>query len=77
MIISPQLYPIKESDGLWKHNTRKPIFALCVDDFGVKYYNKDDSQHLITALQENYDISMDWEGTNYCGLAFKWNYNNK
>ena len=28
-------YPIKESNRLWQHKTRKRIFALCVDDFGV------------------------------------------
>eukprot|EP00957_Ditylum_brightwellii_P048073 3650150-Ditylum_brightwellii.AAC.1 len=23
----------------------------------------------------HYEISIDWEGNNYCGLTFKWNYN--
>ena len=31
--------PIKETNGLWKHCTRKTIFALCVNDFGVKYFD--------------------------------------
>ena len=67
-------YPIKESNGLWRHETRKTIFALCVDDFGIKYYNKEDADHLINTLKEYYDISIDWNCTNYCGLKLEWNY---
>ena len=29
---------IPGSTGLWKHNSNNIMFALCVDDFGVKYY---------------------------------------
>ena len=67
-------YPIKESNGLWRHKTRKTIFALCVDDFGVKYFNKEDALHLANALQQHYDITIDWTGKNYCGLTLDWNY---
>ena len=34
--------PIIGSLGIWKHNTRKTLFYLCVDDFGAKYYSKED-----------------------------------
>ena len=54
-------YPIKESNGLWKHKTRKTTFALTIDDFGIKYYNKDDAEHLLNALRQHYDISVDWK----------------
>ena len=67
-------YPINESNGLWKHKTRKTIFALCVDDFGVKYHSKEDAQHLIDALGTHYDITVDWSGRNYCGLTLDWHY---
>ena len=66
--------PIPHTDGLWKHNARKITFCLCVDDFGVKYFNKADVDHLINALKTRYDISTDWEGENYCGLFLQWNY---
>ena len=26
------------TNGLFRHKTRKTVFALCVDDFGVKYH---------------------------------------
>ena len=67
-------YPIPASNGLWKHKTRKTIFALCVDDFGVKYFNDEDADHLINALKKYYTISIDREGKNYCGLTIDWNY---
>ena len=67
-------YPINESNGLWRHKTRKTIFALCVDDFGVKYHSKEDAQHLIDALNAHYDITVDKTGRNYCGLSLDWHY---
>ena len=67
-------YPIKESNGLWKHKTRKKILALTVDDFGIKYFCEEDATHLITALRTFYDMSIDYDGCNYCGLTLKWNY---
>jgi len=30
-------YPMERTPGLWKHETHKIVFALVVDDFGVKY----------------------------------------
>ena len=50
------------------------MFALCVDDFGIKYHSKQDLQHLITTLQKHYEISIDEKGKNYCGLRLEWNY---
>ena len=61
---------------MWKHNTKAIQFCLCVDDFGVKYTNKRDAQHLLDALKEKYHIKSDWTGLNYCGLTINWNYRN-
>ena len=60
---------------MFKHVTRPTIFCLCVDDFGVKYFTQEDADHLITALSSKYDCSVDWEGKNFCGLKYDWNYN--
>ena len=54
--------------------TLPTIFAPCVDNFGIKYLQKDHADHLINALRSNYTISINWEGKNYCGLEFDWNY---
>ena len=55
----------------------KTKFCLCVDDFGVKTYNKDDTEHLLNSLKANYKISTDMTGSNYCGLTIDWDYKNK
>ena len=67
-------YKICNSNGLWRHETRPTIFALCVDDFTVKYLSEDDATHLIETLKAYYPISLDKEGRNYCGLTLHWNY---
>ncbi|GFH54654.1 hypothetical protein CTEN210_11130 [Chaetoceros tenuissimus] len=67
-------YPCPYTTGLWKHKTRKTVFCLCVDDFGIKYFSEDDRDHLLDALKSNYKISTDLEGTHYCGLKLDWDY---
>jgi endonuclease I len=34
----------------------------------------DDAQHLILSLQNSYDITLDWAGTDYCGVKLQWHY---
>jgi hypothetical protein len=41
--------PMSFTPGLWRHKTKRTTFVLCVDDFGVKYFSKDDANHLINA----------------------------
>jgi hypothetical protein len=55
-------YECKQTPGLWRHVTRPISFTLVVDDFGVKYTNKADVDHLIECLKENYDLTQDWDG---------------
>ena len=60
---------------MWRHVTRPVQFSLVVDDFGVKYEGKENAEHLINAIKsEGYKLSIDWEGTKYCGITLKWNY---
>ena len=66
--------PITATNGLWKHITKPTLFALCVDDFGVKYNSMDDLNHLKAALQQHYEITVDMEGKHFCGLSLEWNY---
>jgi polysaccharide deacetylase 2 family uncharacterized protein YibQ len=52
------------------HKTRPIQFALCVDDFGVKYTNDEDVEHLkgaLTAINPEtnkpmFEITVDVEG---------------
>ena len=67
-------YPVTFTTGLWAHKTRKTKFCFCVDDFGVKYFSKDDTKHLLDYLKKHYTISIDWEGQNYLVFKIYWNY---
>ena len=66
--------PMKYTPGLWKHKSRPTTFTLAVDDFGIKYFCQEDLQHLLRALKDHYQISLDMSGSQYCGLHINWNY---
>ena len=46
-----------------------------VDDFGVRYINKQDTDHLIMTLQKKYPIKMNQKGDYYLGMTLEWDYN--
>jgi hypothetical protein len=48
-----------------------------VDDFGVKYVNKTDVEHLLESLQGMYELTADWTGNLYCGITLGWNYDKR
>ena len=62
--------------GLWKHNTKPTTFCLCVDDFGIGYFNEVDVNNLLQSLQNNYTATVDWSLKNIYGLTFDWKYHN-
>ena len=55
-------YPDKIATNIWLHKDRKTKFCLCVDNFGVQYFTKDDAHHLIKSLQEKYIVTTDFTG---------------
>jgi hypothetical protein len=67
----------KFTPGLWRHVTLPIKFNLVVDDFGVKYVGNEHAQHLIYAIEEEYNVSKDWTGGLYFGITLKWDYENK
>jgi len=56
--------------GLWKHITGPISFTLVVDNFGVKYFGKED----MDVLQEHYQVKADWMGNIYIGIHMAWDY---
>ena len=60
--------------GLWKHRTRDLQFVLIVDDFGIKYLREDDLNHLITALKQHYEVTLDKEGKEFVKIKLDWDY---
>ena len=47
--------PMPQTPGIWKHTSRRTTFTLCVDDFGIQYFSKDDANHLINAIRATYE----------------------
>jgi len=45
--------PFKHTPGMWLHTTRPITFTLAVDDVGIKYFNKDDANHVFQHSKTN------------------------
>jgi hypothetical protein len=63
--------------GLWYHEVRPITYTLAVDDFGGKYVNKSDVNHLIASIKTMYTLSKDWTGDLNCGIKLGWDYGNQ
>ena len=58
--LKPYVYATaKITQGLWKHQYRDINFTLVVDAFGIRYSNKKGADHLISSLQEKYEVTQD------------------
>ena len=66
-------YPATFTTKLCAHKIRRTNVFPYVDDYGVKYFIKDDANHFIDPLKKPYAISTYWEGHNYLGLTIDWN----
>eukprot|EP00804_Cyclotella_cryptica_P029869 CCRYP_010778-RA/>CCRYP_010778-RA protein AED:0.27 eAED:0.27 QI:0/0/0/1/0/0/3/0/269 len=49
--------------GLWSHKQRPIQFSLVVDNFGIKYTGQANEHHLLTVLEEHYNVTANWTGT--------------
>ena len=76
-LLKANFYPAPHAPGLFLHKTRSISFTLCVDDFGIKYTQKDDIDFLINTIQQHYKVTIDWTGSNYLGLTLDWDYTNR
>ena len=65
-------YQLMYTPELRLHEWRPIQFSFVVDYFGVKYVGEENAKHLVDALEDNYEISQDWEGKKYCGLTLEW-----
>jgi hypothetical protein len=70
-------YQSQTLSGLWKHKTKAIQFVLVVDDFGIKYINKDDLDHLIRTLEKYYEVAVDFDGKEFVKIELDWDYENK
>jgi hypothetical protein len=64
-------HPTAQTSGLFTHDTRPITFTL---DFGIKYIGKEHTNHLIAAIKDLNTATTNWDGTLYCGITLKWDY---
>jgi hypothetical protein len=60
--------------GLWRHESQPLTFTLVVGDFGVKFVNRADADHLISSIKKTYTLTEDWTGSLYCDITLEWDY---
>ena len=64
----------KYTPGLWHKRSTSIKFVLVVDDFGIRYTDKQHILHLINILKKWYELTTDWGGMAYWGITLSWDY---
>ena len=64
----------KITQGICTHTDREIHFTLAVDNFGIKYRHRKDADHLISVLQEKYEVTQDLTGGLYYAIKLMWDY---
>ena len=67
-------FELPHTPGLWKHESDPIAFSLVVDNFEIKYTQKEDVKHLLVVIGKNYPMSANWSGELYCGITLECNY---
>ena len=49
----------KFTPGLFTHKTREIVFSLVVDDFGVRYKEREDAEHLLNTIKGRYPVKAE------------------
>ena len=72
-----EYYKSPLASALWKHKTRPTQFVLIVDNFSIKYFSKEDLDHLVNSLKQYYEVKVDPEGRELVKIELDWDYKNK
>jgi hypothetical protein len=67
-------YQCQHMPGLWRHMWWTIIFCLVIDKFGIKVMGIADFHLLKMALEEDYEVAVDWTGLLFCGVKLTWDY---
>ena len=65
---------VQHTPSLWKHESNGILFALVVDDFGIKSPSQTATNHLLQTLRDKYVITVDPAGTKFLGFSLEWYY---
>jgi hypothetical protein len=63
--------------GLWPQESKPITFTIVIDNFGVKYVNKANVDHLLSSITQMYKLTKDWTGNLYHGITLNWDYVNR
>ena len=56
--LAPYSYkPVCHTPSLWRHRSRPVTFALVIDNFGIKFKDKEHFKHLTVVLGDRYDVT--------------------
>ena len=69
--------PVQHTPSLCKHESNGILFALVVDDFGIKSTSDSATSHLLQALRDKYEITVDPSGTKFLGFVLDWDYSTR
>ena len=72
--LSQNGYYLETTPGLWKRKLKSTSFTLIVDDFGTKYRNKVDFNHLIEPIKIKFSPTVDWTESKYIRIDLNWDY---
>ena len=64
-------------EGYFYHEERDISFTLVVDDFLIKYTNKEDLEHLRSTIERNYKFKVDETAHQYVGIHLRWDYDRR
>ena len=65
---------VRLTPGLWTNKQNSIAFTLVVDNFSIKYKEKN-INYLINVLKEKYTITIDIRSSLFCGVTLEWQYN--
>lgn len=61
-----------ESNWSTPNDDVTPTYSIPAPDFGVNYDGRENAQHLVGNLRAHYQITEEWVGSQYIGLAIDW-----
>ena len=73
-LLKHDYYQFPQTPCLRRHKWRPVLFSLIVDDFGVEYVGKHQAYHLLNALKENYEFTVNDKGNLYAVSNLTWDY---
>ena len=66
--------PVQHTPSLWKHESNGILFALVVDNFGIKSTSQAATNHLLQSLRDKYQNTIDPSGTKLLVFVLDWHY---